>query len=210
MSKTAQKKETRQWAIEAPKLDNARSQRGIHSIDREDGECKETIRNAMKKLEVPVEAAMPCQMGTENRLQKLRETASESDESSNILKTKHPCIVEAHESTRNEDHIAENGSNLISHDDLLHQFIPMPQGMKILEAKEAVDQEWEKLEKLLAWQFVQSVKSKREAIPEAQREDKIHFASLMDICHLKNAELEPKCHQKYRDGIRAEKFISSH
>ena len=23
----------------------------------------------------------------------------------------------------------------------------------------------------------------------------------MDICHLKNAELETKCHQKYRDGV---------
>ena len=29
---------------------------------------------------------------------------------------------------------------------------------------------------------------------------KIHFASLMDICHLKNAELEAK-HQKYRGRV---------
>ena len=116
---SSQKKEERQWAIEAPKLDNARRLRGINFIDPEDEEYPETIRNAMKKLEVPIEAAMPCQMGTENRLHKLRETASENDESSKILKTKHPCIVEAHESTRNrfehtrprdrEDHMAEKG-----------------------------------------------------------------------------------------------------
>ena len=29
---------------------------------------------------------------------------------------------------------------------------------------------------------------------------KVHFASLMDICHLKNAELEAK-HQKYKGRI---------
>ena len=57
-------------------------------------------KNAMKKLEVPIEAAMPCQMGTENRLQKLRETAGGSDESNKIQKTKIPCIVEAHEYMR--------------------------------------------------------------------------------------------------------------
>ena len=28
----------------------------------------------------------------------------------------------------------------------------------------------------------------------------VHFASLMDICHLKNAELEAK-HQKYKDRV---------
>ena len=37
----------------------------------------------------------------------------------------------------------------------------MPQGMKILEAKEAVHKEWEKLEKLLAWQLVHSKEQKR-------------------------------------------------
>ena len=37
------------------------------------------------------------------------------------------------------------------------------------------------------------VKSKKEVVPEAQRDKKkVHFATLMDICHLKNAELEPK------------------
>ena len=33
----------------------------------------------------------------------------------------------------------------------------------------------------------------KEVILEAQRDKrKVHFATLMDICHLKNAELEPK------------------
>ena len=79
---------------------------------------------------------MPCQMGPENRLQKLRDAASESDESNKIQKTKHRCIVEAHESTRNrlestlpkdhEDHIAEKRFKSISHYNLVHKFIPTP------------------------------------------------------------------------------------
>ena len=36
------------WAIEKPKLDNARRLRGIYFIDPEDKEFKETIRNARK------------------------------------------------------------------------------------------------------------------------------------------------------------------
>ena len=42
---------------------------------------------------------------------------------------------------------------------------------------------------------------KTEVIDEARTSDaKVHFASLMDICHLKNAELEAK-HAKYKSQI---------
>ena len=37
MSKASQKKEKHQWAIEEPKLDNARKLRGISLIDPDDG-----------------------------------------------------------------------------------------------------------------------------------------------------------------------------
>ena len=68
--------------------------------------------------------------------------------------------------------------------------------MKIPAAKAAVDKEWEKLEKISAWNLTK-VKSKKQVIEEARTS---HFASLMDICHLKNAELEAK-HQKYKDRV---------
>ena len=69
--------------------------------------------------------------------------------------------------------------------------------MKIPAAKAAVDKEWEKLEKLPAWNLTK-VRSKSEVIDEARTMGaKVHFASLMDIFHLKNAELETK-HQKYK------------
>ena len=63
-----------------------------------------------------------------------------------------------------------------------------------------VDKEWEKLEKISAWNLTK-VQSKKQVIDEAKTKDaKVHFASLMDICHLKNAELEAK-HQKYRGRL---------
>ena len=92
-----------------------------------------------------------------------------------------------------EDHIAGKGENSLQH-------YNMPQAMKIPAAKTAVDKEWENLEKILAWNLTK-VKSKKEVIDEARTSgDTVHFASLMDICHLKNAELEAK-HQKYKGRV---------
>ena len=64
----------------------------------------------------------------------------------------------------------------------------------------ASNKEWEKLEKTSAWNLTK-VRSKKEVIDEARTKGaKVHFASLMDICHLKNAELEAK-HQKYKGRV---------
>ena len=62
-----------------------------------------------------------------------------------------------------------------------------------------------KLEKISAWNLTK-VRSKKDVIDEARASGAtVHFASLMDICHLKNAELEAK-HQKYkgRVGLRGD------
>ena len=85
-------------------------------------------------------------------------------------KTKLACILEANESTRmrmgnseppnHEDHTAGKGENSLQHYNLVHKFIPMPQAMKIPAAKAAVDKEWEKLEKISAWNLTK-VKSKK-------------------------------------------------
>ena len=128
----------------------------------------------------------------------------------NEIKSKLACILEASESTRmrmeeslpnnHEDHIAGKVCNSLQHYNLVHTFIPMPQAMKIPTAKAAVDKEWEKLEKVPAWDLTK-VRSKKEVIDEARTKGaKVHFVSLMDICHLKNAELETK-HQKYKGRV---------
>ena len=63
-----------------------------------------------------------------------------------------------------------------------------------------MDKEWEKLEKISAWNLTK-VRSKKEVIDEARTSGAtVHFASLMDICHLKNAELEAK-HQTYKGRV---------
>ena len=176
--------------------------RGIYFIDPEDKEFQETIKNARKKLETSVAPAMPCKI--------MKNCGSGG---SDKIKTKLACILEADESTRmrmgnsmphyHQDHIAGKGEKSLQHYNLVHlvhKFIPMPQAMKIPAAKAAVDKEWEKLEKISAWNLTK-VRSKKEVIDEARASGAtVHFASLMDICHLKNAELESK-HQKYKGRV---------
>ena len=141
--------------------------------------------NSRKKLETSVAPAMPCKI--------MKNCGSGA---SKKIKTKLACILEADESTRlcmgdsiphhHEDHIAGKGENSLQHYNLVHIFTPMPQAMKIPAAK-AVDKEWEKLEKISAWNLTK-VRSKKEVIDEARTKSaKVHFASLMDISHLKNA-----------------------
>ena len=203
MGRNAKLKEKQKWSSEKPKLDNARRLRGIYFIDPEDKEFKETIQKARKKLETPMAPAMPCKTSKKS---KHGETCGKTNE----FKSKLACILEASESTRlrmeeslpnyHEDHIAGKGDNSLQQYNFVQKFIPMPQAMKIPAAKAAVDKEWEKLEKIPAWDLTQ-VRSKSEVIDEARTKGaKVHFASLMDICHLKNAELEAK-HQKYKGRI---------
>ena len=72
--------------------------------------------------------------------------------------------------------------------------------MKIPAAKVAVDKEWAKLEKFSAWNLTK-VRSKKEVIDEARTKGaKVHFASLMDICRLKSAELEANT-KKYKGRL---------
>ena len=147
---------------------------------------------------------MPCQKGTMSKKSSSsppQETEKRGCKPDTIPKTKCACIVEAHESTKNhEDHIASKGYTSMTHYNLVHKFIPMKQAMKILDAKAVVDKEWKKLETIPAWQLGR-VKSKKDVILEAQRDKKkVHFGTLIDICHLKNAELEPKL-QKYKGRV---------
>ena len=122
------------------------------------------------------------------------------------IKTKLACILEPSEYTRlrmgeslpthHEDHIAGKGDNSQQHYNLVHKFIPMPQAIKNSRSKG----NWEKLEKISAWNLTK-LRSKKEVIDEARTKgSKVHFASLMDMCHLKNAELETK-HQKYKGRV---------
>ena len=73
----------------------------------------------------------------------------------------------------------ELDTNLIH--SLVRKFIPMPQ--------------WKnngKIGKNPAWHLAE-VRNKKDVINEARNKvRKVHFASLMDLCHFKNSELEPQ------------------
>ena len=57
-----------------------------------------------------------------------------------------------------------------------------------------------KMEQISAWNLT-TVRRKKEVIDEARMKGaKVHFASLIDTCHSKNAELETK-HQKYKGRV---------
>ena len=85
--KAAQKREKQAWAIEKLKLDNARRLRGISFIDPEDGKYQEPLKNARRKLEVQMDAALPCKEGTKN-YSPFQETEAKSCESNKIPLTK--------------------------------------------------------------------------------------------------------------------------
>ena len=99
----------------------------------------------------PMPAAMPCKTS-------LYRSSRETCRAIGGHKTKFACIVEADESMRirlegaphryHEDHIAGKSMNSLSHYNLVHKFIPVPQAMKIPNAKAAVEK-WENSRKSL-------------------------------------------------------------
>ena len=178
LGKNAKLRENQKWSIEKTNIDNARRLLGICFIDPEDKEFEETIRNVRKKLETPMAPAMPCKGCKKS---KKGETRSKT----NDFKSKFACILEASESTRmrmeeslqnyHEDHIAGKGDNSLQHCNLVHKFIPTLQAMKIPTAKAEVDKEWEKLEKIPAWDITE-IRNKSVVIDEAWTKGaEVHF-----------------------------------
>ena len=89
-------------------------------------------------------------------------------------------------------------SNSLSRYNLVQKFIPMPEALKIPDAKAAVEKNG-KIGKDTGTAADKSQKQRR--IEEARNKGrKVHFASLMDLCHLKNSELELQ-YQKYRGRV---------
>ena len=139
MSDASKRKEKQQWAIEKPKLHNARRSGGIYFSDPEDDEFKLLMRNVRRKLEIPMPAAMPSK--TSSMCRSSRDTCRTIGGQKNKIRVY--CwswrINENPDgrisSQNHEDHIAGLGTNTLSHFNLVHKFISMPQAMKIPDAK---------------------------------------------------------------------------
>ena len=155
MGKNAKLKEKQKWSEEKIHLENARKLSGIYFIDPEDTEFKETIKNARKKLETSVAPAMPC---------KIMKNCGSGGSDKN--KTKLACVLEANEYP--PECVWETLHHQFTKTILQEKvkidynitiwftiFILCLNFLKIPAAKAAVDKEWEKLEKISAWNLTE-------------------------------------------------------
>ena len=139
------KKAKQRWVIEKPKLGNARQIRGIFFIEPEDEEFKLTMKNARRKLEIPMPAPMPCKTPRNCRWEACHIVGKH--------KTKYACVVDADEFMRirlegvphryHEDHISAKGMSSKTNFSLVQKFIPVPQALKIPDAKAGSAKKWE-------------------------------------------------------------------
>ena len=103
------------------------------------------MKNARGKLENPMPAAMPCRL----QLSQHWETCGTVGQH----KTKYACIDEADESFEDtHGRVSEQELRrphrrkrleFIEYFHLVHKFIPMPEAVKIPDAKAAVEKEWQ-------------------------------------------------------------------
>jgi hypothetical protein len=110
--------------------------------------------------------------------------------------------TEPYSSRSHQDHIAPAG--FVSHEwfALVHTPVPMKEAFQIPAARKAVDDEWEKLgpRGRRAW-VLESVQPKAKVIADAKKNGvTVHFANLMDLCHVKNSEL-PEAMRKFKGRL---------
>ena len=185
LGRNAKLKEKHKWTHEKPQLDNAKNLRGVYFIDPEDKEFKETIKNARKKLETPMASAMPCKVSKKSKHGATRGKSNEFKSQDCVWENLFRIIMRT---------ILQEEGTIHCNITIWYTNIFLSQAMKIPAAKAAV------LEKSPAWNLTK-VRNKSEVMDEARTNGvKVHFALLMNICHVKNAELETK-HQKYEGRV---------
>ena len=148
-------------AIEKPKLDNARRLRSIHIIDPEDEEFKNIMKNARRKLEVPIPAAMLCK----TLLCRCNREGCRTIGGHESLRIR----MEGAPHRYHEDHIEGKGMNALGHFSRA-QIFPVPQAMNIPDAKAVVEfcgknlrnyrhGSWRKSETKMRWSLKQGMRA---------------------------------------------------
>ena len=143
----SKRKEKQKWAIEKPKLDNARMLRGIYFIDPEDDEFQgyhEKVlveswkfrcqQQCLVKLHCAEATGKPAALMENTRQNTLLLLQLTNLSESGMEGAPHRYL---------EDHIAGKGMISLSHYFLVRKFILVPQAMKIPDAKAAVEKELE-------------------------------------------------------------------
>ena len=159
-------KEKQHWAI---RIAEARHCSQIGEFITSIRICPRHEKMRAKSWKLHLDAEMPCKNVTGR--------GETSCVKSDTRRTRNACIIEASGSTRSRigknqrrDHrdlIAERGFNSLSHYNRVHRPSPIHLAIKILNAKAAVDREWDELEQLPAWQA-----TKVAVIEKAQKEAK--------------------------------------
>ena len=103
--------------------------------------------------------------------------------------------------------LQKRGFNSVTHHNLVHQTIPIPRVMKIMDAKAAIGKRVGKARKLAS--MASDGCQEKKTIQKAQKEGRtVHLATLMDFFYLKNSEFEQKF-QKYRGRVELRGDVGS-
>ena len=198
MGKNCKLKEKQKWSIEKLHLDNSRKLRGIYFIDPEGKEFKETIKNARKKLETPV---ISCCKNYEEELwtvvhpTKLKQDLCVFWKLVNLQ----DCVWQSHYQIIMKTILQEKET---IHCSIFIWFtnLFLASSHENSSSKGSIGQGMGKIGEKFCVEPDRGQKQER-VIDEARTSGAtVHFASLMDICHLKKAELEAK-HQKYEGRV---------
>ena len=172
---------------------------GIYFIDPEGKEFKETIKNARKKLETSVAPAMPCKIVKKNcgsgGSNKIEQDLSVFWKLMNLQ----DCVWEIQYQIIMKTILQESKSIYCNITLWFTNLFPCLEPWRFPKQRQQWTRSGKNEEKIRSgtWQ----VRSKSEVIDEARTLGaKVHFASSMDICHLKNAELEA-IHQKSKGRV---------
>ena len=144
--KAAQSREKLERKNEKSKLDNARRLRRIYFMDPDDQDHKETLKHARRKLERLMAAAMPCKEKARTGNTKV---AAEVIASRNVPETIWKSGIPWNHKTTSgtfptyktrRSHCSEKVFTSMTHYNMVHKFIPVPQAMKIPDAKGGMEE----------------------------------------------------------------------
>ena len=135
----------------------SRRLKGIYFVDPDDEDYNELLKNARRNLEILVAPTMPCKR--QPSMTKVGAKPEVESEKNSKTMNRRKGITRVHKTT-SRIFTVRKGCNSMTHYNLVHKVIPMPQAMKIPDAKAAVDKKWKKLETIPAWEL-EKVKSKK-------------------------------------------------
>jgi hypothetical protein len=227
-SKKEKERAITEWNIQQPIRDAARLQRGSKEyIDIPIDEHAKVLAKAQaeNKSREPTAPAMPLYKHTTKATQqhqeqqtrvlqatlRFRNSSNHTEKfdtqphyppPQNSVKTQTTTTDSKDQTRPHQPHFAQIGNFAIDGYDLIHTPLQMPMAMKIPNAKQAVNDEWDKLAKdtlacprtgrpakTAAWD-INSVRPKAAVQAEAKRKGiTTHFGSLMDLCHEKHSEI---------------------